>query len=124
MDEAVRCHRLCMLIRGRRVALDSPATLTAALDRRVVEVEAEPVERAIAVLRAWPQSASVTQLGSRVHVLLAPGAPTAAEAAPAIERHLAGAGLRDTRARAAEPNLEDVFVALGKGQLATDGEAL
>ncbi len=116
MDEAVRCHRLCMLIRGRRVALGSPATMTEALDGRVVEVAAEPVERAIAVLRAWPPSASVTQLGSRVHVLLKPEEPNAAELAPVIEEHLHAAGVHDTAAHAAEPNLEDVFVALGLGE--------
>ncbi|MFQ5348956.1 MAG: ABC transporter ATP-binding protein [Thermoanaerobaculia bacterium] len=124
MDEAVRCHRLCMLIRGRRVALDSPLTLTDALDGRVVEVSAEPVDRAIAILRAWPRSASVTQLGSRVHVLLNPDEPSAAEIAPAIERQLRDNNLRGAQAEAAEPNLEDVFVALGLGeQLGTGGEA-
>ena len=116
MDEAVRCHRLCMLIKGRRVALDSPANLTDGLEDRVVEVAAQPVEQAIAILRAWPRSASVTQLGSRVHVLLNPEEPSAAELAPIIERHLHEAGLRDTSAEAAEPNLEDVFVALGLGE--------
>jgi ABC-2 type transport system ATP-binding protein len=123
MDEAVRCHRLCMLIRGQRVALDSPATLTAALDDRVVAVRAQPVERAIAILRAWPRSASVTQLGSRVHVLLNPGEESAATIAPTIERHLDEAGLADARAEVAEPNLEDVFVALGLGERLTEAEA-
>ncbi len=116
MDEAVRCHRLCMLIRGRRVALDSPTALTDALEGRVVEVTAQPVESAIAILRAWPGSASVTQLGSRVHLLLAADEPDARRTAPTIERHLRDGGLPDARAAAAEPNLEDVFVALGLGE--------
>jgi ABC-2 type transport system ATP-binding protein len=123
MDEAVRCHRLCMLIKGRRVALDSPEVLTDALENRVVEVSARPVDRAIAILRAWPRSASVTQLGSRVHVLLNPEERNAAEIAPAIERHLHEEGLSETRAEAAEPNLEDVFVALGLGERLGPGEA-
>ena len=123
MDEAVRCHRLCMLIRGRRVALDSPVALTEALAGRVVEVSADPVDRAIAILRAWPRSASVTQLGSRVHVLLNPDEPNAAEIAPAIERQLRDHGLRGAAAAAAEPNLEDVFVALGLGGRLGAGEA-
>jgi ABC-2 type transport system ATP-binding protein len=116
MDEAVRCHRLCMLIRGRRVALESPEVLTDALAERVVEVTARPVDQAIAILRTWPRSASVTQLGSRVHVLLKPDEPRASEIAPTVERHLLEAGLADTSAEAAEPNLEDVFVALGLGE--------
>ena len=124
MDEAVRCHRLCMLIRGKRVALDSPVTLTDALEGRVVEVSAEPVDRAIATLRAWPRSASVTQLGARVHVLLNRDEAGAAALAPAIESHLHEVGLEGAEAHAAEPNLEDVFVALSLGErLGAGGEA-
>jgi ABC-2 type transport system ATP-binding protein len=116
MDEAVRCHRICMLIRGRPVAIGSPAELTRALEGRVIEVAAEPVERAIAALRLLPQVESVTQLGSRVHVLLDRDAPSAAEVAPELLRHLEGAGLEHSASQAAEPNLEDVFVALGLGE--------
>ena len=112
MDEAVRCHRVCMMIRGRTVALDTPARLTAALDGRVIEVAAEPIEKAIAVLRTLPITASVTQLGTRIHVLLADHAP-AAEAVPTMLRCLAESGLERSRVSEAEPNLEDVFVACG-----------
>jgi ABC-2 type transport system ATP-binding protein len=111
MDEAVRCHRVCMMVRGRPVAVDSPARLTEALEGKVVEVSAEPIEPAIATLRAMPSTASVTQLGSRVHVLLAEGAPHAAEVAPEIVRRLRDSGVERPVASEAEPNLEDVFVA-------------
>ena len=37
MDEAVRCHRLCMLRDGRRVAVGRPADLARALADRVVQ---------------------------------------------------------------------------------------
>ncbi len=116
MDEAVRCHNLCMLIRGRRADLGPPAELTAALHGRVFEVGADPVERAISVLRTWPQAASVTQLGRRVHVLLrkVPGDVPATTAA--LCNHLLEAGLEVRSARLAEPNLEDVFVALHRGE--------
>jgi ABC-2 type transport system ATP-binding protein len=120
MDEAVRCHRICMLIRGKPVAIGSPAALTRALEGRVVEVAAEPVERAIAALRLLPQVESVTQLGSRVHVLLDRDAPSAAEVAPELLRHLERAGLEHSASEAAEPNLEDVFVALGLGEQLTE----
>jgi ABC-2 type transport system ATP-binding protein len=120
MDEAVRCHRICMLIRGKPVAIGSPAELTRALEGRVVEVAAEPVERAIAALRLLPQVESVTQLGSRVHVLLDRDAPSAAEVAPELLRHLERAGLEHSASEAAEPNLEDVFVALGLGEQLTE----
>jgi len=116
MDEAVRCHRVCMMIRGRSVALDTPANLTAALAGRVVEVAADPIEHAIAALRRMPITASVTQLGTRVHVLLGPDAPPAAGVANEIRRYLEGHGMAHAVAEEAEPNLEDVFVACRLGE--------
>jgi ABC-2 type transport system ATP-binding protein len=116
MDEAVRCHRLCMLRDGRRVAVGSPRALSQALASRVVEVSGAAADRAIAALRGFPLVASTTQLGDTVHVLLREGAPSAAEAGEALEAFLAAAGLPGARARPAPANLEDVFVALLLGE--------
>ena len=116
MDEAVRCHRLCMVRRGRRVGLGSPDELTAAFEDRVVDVEIERAEQAIDALRTWPWATSATQLGRRVHVLLSGDAPPAREAASAVAGYLTEQGLGESLAHAAEPNLEDVFVALTAGE--------
>jgi len=116
MDEAVRCHQLCMLREGRRAALGSPAELTGALDGRVVELVAEPVEKAIAALQRIGEVASVTQLGNLVHVLLAADGPRDEEAIPVLLRSLDAAGLSGSPARPADPNLEDSFVALTLGE--------
>lgn len=116
MDEAVRCHRVCMMVRGRAVVAQPPATLTDALDGRVIEVAAEPVEQAITLLRSMPCIASVTQLGTRVHVLLEADSPPIAEVTPRILQQLEGGGVAGSRAREAEPNLEDVFVACRLGE--------
>lgn len=116
MDEAVRCHRLCMMIRGRPVAIGSPVELTDALRGRVVEIETEHAETSIKTLRTLPQVASVTQLGDRVHVLLARDAERAETAARAMEKHLRNNGHPDAVVTAAQPNLEDVFVALNLGE--------
>lgn len=121
MDEAVRCHRLCMLQQGRRVALGRPADLEAELVGRVVEVVAEPVSAAIAALHGLPHIASVTQLGNRIHVLLSAGGPRAHEMAPVLAQHLSRAGLRRVEAIEEEPNLEDVFVAVGLGERLGEG---
>ena len=115
MDEAVRCHRVCMMIRGRPVAIDTPTRLTEALDGRVIEVSAPQLEQAIAVLRALPVTASVTQLGTRVHVLLKQGGPRAAAVTSQIVRALTESGVTGATVSEAEPNLEDVFVACGLG---------
>ncbi len=109
MDEAVRCHRLCLIRRGEEAAVGTPAELCAALDGRVLELTAPDLPRAIAVVRRTRGVESVTQLGHRVHVLLRE--PEAEEAGPRILWELAEAGI-EARAEIAEPNLEDVFVAV------------
>jgi ABC-2 type transport system ATP-binding protein len=116
MDEAVRCHRLCMLRDGRRAAVGAPAALTRSLAERALDVSDAHPERAITALGGCELVASTTQLGDTVHVLLRPGAPPADQAAPALERFLAGAGLPAARATRAAANLEDVFVALLLGE--------
>jgi ABC-2 type transport system ATP-binding protein len=116
MDEAVRCHRLCMLRDGRRVAVGTPAALTRSLADRVLEASGTDAERAIAALRGSELVASTTQLGDTVHLLLDPGAPRAAAAAPLVERFLVDAGLPGARVTPAAANLEDVFVALFLGE--------
>jgi ABC-2 type transport system ATP-binding protein len=116
MDEAVRCHRLAMLRDGRRVALGSPAELTRPLAARVLDVTVADAKRAVAALRATPLVASTTQLGDTVHVLLAPDAAPAGEAAPRLVALLAEAGLADARTTSGTPNVEDVFVALLLGE--------
>jgi len=116
MDEAVRCHRICMLRSGHRAALGTPTELMAALRGRILEVSAEPTGQAIALLRATPEVVSVTQLGNRVHVLLEAGGPRATETIQPLVAQLTAGGVHKVTAEVAEPNLEDVFVALIHGE--------
>jgi ABC-2 type transport system ATP-binding protein len=116
MDEAVRCHRLCMLRDGRRAALGTPAELTSALEGRVADVAVPEPEAAIAALTRMPLVASTTQLGDTVHVLFVPDAPPAAAAATALGTFLASAGFATAAVQPGRANLEDVFVALLRGE--------
>jgi ABC-2 type transport system ATP-binding protein len=118
MDEAERCHRLGLIREGRLAALGSPRELTASLSGRIVEVGADAPEDAVAMLRSRPEVESVTQLGDALHVLLRPGQADAAAAAAGLAAFLAAAGLAGARARPAAPDLEDVFVAAGRGDAA------
>jgi ABC-2 type transport system ATP-binding protein len=120
MDEAVRCHRLCFLRDGRRVALGSPSALVRPLAGRVLEVEGVRADALLVALGADPLVASTTQLGDTVHVLLRRGAPAAAEAAAQLERSLAARGLPDARVSPGTPGLEDVFVAILLGEQAEE----
>jgi len=112
MDEAVRCHRLAILRDGRRVAQGRPRDLLHALAGRVIDVETERPEEAIAALRQTPLVASTTQIGDSVHVLLEADAPDAAIASEELVRDLVRAGFRGASARPGGAQLEDVFVAL------------
>ena len=113
MDEAVRCHRLCLMRRGRQAALGVPAELCAALEGRILEIDAPATARAIAVVQASRGVLSVTQMGNRVHVLLAEA--DAEAAGPLLLWDLTEAGVTDATVRIAEPTLEDVFVAVTRG---------
>jgi ABC-2 type transport system ATP-binding protein len=119
MDEAVRCHRVCMLTEGRRAALGTPRELLAGLADRILDVEADDPEAALSVLTASPQIASATQLGTLLHVLIASGASSLDAAASEISRDLEQAGLR-ARVAPGHGELEDLFVDI----LQTQQEAL
>jgi ABC-2 type transport system ATP-binding protein len=116
MDEAVRCHRLAMLREGALAASGPPGALTRALRGRVVQLQARPESRAIHELQRLPEVSSATQLGHRIHVLLRPDAPRDDEACDRLAGRLREAGIDCRLAEPAEPNLEDVFVALLAGE--------
>jgi len=114
MDEAVRCHRLCIMREGRRVAEGGPRALVRALAGRVVEVRADQTDEVIRSLQALPIVASATQLGDTAHVLLAATAPP--RAAEQLAEFLHSRNLPVERIVPADANLEDVIVALLLGE--------
>jgi ABC-2 type transport system ATP-binding protein len=70
MDEAERCHRIAVLDLGRLVAEGEPATLMRGLGDTVLEVAAPDLLTARRALHALPCVRSLTQLGSRLRVLV------------------------------------------------------
>ncbi|UCH97059.1 MAG: hypothetical protein JSV88_09470, partial [Candidatus Aminicenantes bacterium] len=119
MDEAVRCHRLCLLRDGQKSAVGSPHELMASVEGRVIEISARPTDKALNSLIKKREVASATQMGNRLHILLEPGAPDAEKAAVQISDKLKEEGFRVKLAESADPNLEDVFVALIHGETIT-----
>jgi ABC-2 type transport system ATP-binding protein len=116
MDEAVRCHRLCILRDGIRAALGSPRAMLDPLRGRIVEIRAEPAEAVVRTLSPRSDVSSVTQLGDVVHVLLAPDAGRPDGVATSLAAALHAAGIRILEIDVASPSLEDVFVALLLGE--------
>ncbi len=122
MDEAVRCHRICMLKQGRRAALGRPRELALALSGRVIDVRCERLSEMMDDLSRAPHVKSVTQLGLTAHALLERGAPPAAAVARSLRAYFDAHGHRDAVVEESQANLEDVFVALLLGERFEGGE--
>ncbi len=107
MDEAERCHRLAILDHGVKVADGTPQQLQAKTGMQIIEVLADDPYQAQDVLGKLATVVSVTQLGTRLRVLVPQNIPDAL--------NLVTGALR-SRNIAAEStlvaaSLEDVFVA-------------
>lgn len=106
MDEAERCHHLAILDRGALVAHGTPRELTGGIGTTVIEVESETLPAARAVLAELPEVESISQIGTRLRVLVD---PQLAGPERALAGALAGRGLT-AQVRITEAGLEDVFV--------------
>jgi ABC-2 type transport system ATP-binding protein len=104
MDEAERCHRLAILERGRLVADGTPQALIASLPGKVWLLRSADTRAMESALRGKPGIVGTAQIGNSLRVLAEPGVDENALHA------LLPAGAQ-SRIEAAEPNLEDVFVA-------------
>jgi ABC-2 type transport system ATP-binding protein len=106
MDEAERCHRLAILDRGVMAANGSPGELMAAMPTRVVEVESDWPQKVHDVLEHKTDITSVTQLGTRIRVLV----EKAVEDPVAYVQSLLDTDAVKAIVNPTRPNLEDVFV--------------
>ena len=108
MDEAEYCTRVGIMRQGRLLAMDSPTALKEqALPGRAWDVYARPLLAALAALEAHP---AVLRAGlSGDHLRAITGADVRATT---LRRALREAGFRAAQVEAAEPSLEDVFLAL------------
>ncbi|HEX2139238.1 MAG TPA: ABC transporter ATP-binding protein [Woeseiaceae bacterium] len=107
MDEAERCHRLAILDRGVKVADGAPTTLQENTGMIVIEIRANRPDLAQERLHGAAFVASVTQLGTRLRVLVPRDVP---EPLQAVRNVLTAAHL-DADSRIVGASLEDVFVA-------------
>ncbi len=107
MDEAERCHQLAILDRGRIAAEGAPKVLMKNIDATVIEVSCDRPRLAHHALDALAEVRSVTQLGSRLHILVDPRTDKPERLLSAA---LENAGLASQVERTTA-SLEDVFVA-------------
>jgi ABC-2 type transport system ATP-binding protein len=107
MDEAERCHELGILQRGKLVKHGTPQNLTAELDGSVVEIVATQSRLVHDYLYQQAHVLSVTQLGSRLRVLLERQVDNPVE----YLRQILQKGEQTAEVMPTYPNIEDVFVA-------------
>jgi ABC-2 type transport system ATP-binding protein len=109
LDEAERCSRVALLHDGQLLALDTPASLRAALPGIVMEVIAPERDRATAVLERLPGVTDVQLFGERAHVRMAADTPLSDPAR--LTNALQAAGVAVESVRRVPASLEDVFIA-------------
>lgn len=111
MDEATRCDRIALMQGGRLLATDTPGALARDFGRALFAVEADDRYAALLALRRYRHTHSVFPFGASLHYTDAratePGDTVAADA----RRFLEGEGLSGVRVVAAEPTIEDTFMA-------------
>ncbi len=109
LDEAERCHRVCLMHRGRLVLAGTPGEVRARMPGRVWEIRCAEPAAACRILRAeWPP-ARLVLAGDRLR-LWTPGDGT--DELQQLNAMLQAAGLGPAESKPAEPTLEDAFAAL------------
>lgn len=112
LDEAERCNRLALLHEGRLLGVGTPEQVKAMMPGVLLEVRSAAPRRTAQLLRERLPGTSVGLFGDRVHVAAKEGADLEAK----IRAILGEAGFELKSAKAIEPSLEDVFVAVLAGE--------
>ncbi len=111
MDEAERCTEVGFLHEGRLLAKESPAHLKQSFKGKLLEMEVEPVMKALVNLRGWPGVLDASLRSGRVRLYAA--APEKLEAG--WRQNWPWPELKWVGSRWADPDMEDVFKAYSEG---------
>jgi ABC-2 type transport system ATP-binding protein len=109
LDEAERCSRVALIHDGQALAIDTPGALRASLPGQVLEILADPPDRAAMLAERQSQVVDVQTFGERIHIRLSPQAP--AGEIDRLRQALVAAGIQDFTLRPIPTSLEDVFIA-------------
>ncbi len=111
LDEAEYCARVGLMVDGRLVALDTPAALKRTwVPERLFVARGPKVVDAAAKVRGRPGLKAIEPFGAGLHLRCEPGSWDAERLEAALRQE--GAPLAVVEA--AEPSLEDVFLAVVK----------
>jgi ABC-2 type transport system ATP-binding protein len=111
MDEAEYCDSLVLINRGRIVAEGTPEDLKATSAKgRIIEIRCQRSWEAADLLESRPGVADVALFGAGLHVVVDNGGPGEKEILSLLE------GFDVTRVATVKASLEDVFVAMTRGE--------
>lgn len=108
MDEAEHCDRLCLIYRGKIIALGTPSELKGLHYGDLLEIECEPLMEGLEALEKLGIIQDVALFGATLHASV----EDAQTAIPVIEKHLNNDNIKIIRVDKIDPTLEDVFVSL------------
>lgn len=108
LDEAERCSRVALMSDGHILALDSPGHLRQSFPDCIVEVIADPQDKAVVRLSRDREVGDVQSFGERLHVRVPRGGGPALMERAAVE--LPGEGVSVASMRVVPASLEDVFI--------------
>ena len=112
MDEADKCDSIVILHKGMVLDRGSPADLRNRFPDQILEVEAEPLGRALRVLEKSGLVKSAVPFGTRLHLTVE---ASQTDTDPILDL-LNDEGIRVGEIAGTQPSLEDVFVALTPGE--------
>jgi len=107
MDEAEHCNRICLIYRGRLIALGTPEELKLLHQGKLLELECEPLMEGLK-LSETSFVDDVALFGATLHLTVS----DVQAAIPKIESELEYRNIRLLKISIIEPTLEDVFVEL------------
>lgn len=114
MDEASRCHRVGFMKNGRIIAEDTPSTLRALLNDRVLELRGNPINTLRHIAHQDVDVEDVAAFGDKLHLRVKE--KSAKQVITRLSKNIKAQNVQLTELRLIPPALEDVFIALSESK--------
>ncbi len=108
MDEAEHCDRLCLIYRGKLIALGTPNELKLLHNGDLLKVECHPLMNGLEVIEKMPFVYDVALFGASLHISVEDDK----KAVPSIKAELQKNNIEVLDIQKIDPTLEDIFVSL------------
>ncbi|MBP7460838.1 MAG: ABC transporter ATP-binding protein [Candidatus Delongbacteria bacterium] len=106
LDEAERCHRVCLMHQAHNLITDTPQAIKQTIPGGMVEVICRPVRNALMILKSHPLVRDIQPFGDRINILISD--PT--HDLPELIRVLESNRIQILNQRLIPPSLESAFI--------------